>query len=569
WDSIAQYFEIQWKKPYEQVVDNPKKMPGAKWFTGGELNFSENLLAKGEEGDIAILSYDESGKREEISFGELRGQVGSLIQGLENLGVKPGDRVAAYMPNISETVIAMLAATALGAVWSSCSPDFGFQGVLDRFGQIEPKILFTTPGYLFKGKWISIQDKVNQIIKAIPSLEKVILVPYRHDHGNSLPEGDNLVSWQSLLENPKEPKYQYFSFQHPVYIMYSSGTTGLPKCIVQGPGVFLNHFKELSLHCDLKKGDRIFYFTTCGWMMWNWLASSLGLGATIVLYDGSPFAHGPETLWKMAEETQLKIFGTSAGYLHALKDAEYTPSSLNLNNLSTILSTGAPLSKEGFEYVYDKIKRDLQLSSISGGTDLNGCWALGCPLLPVYSGELQCRGLGMDVDVLDEKGNSLRNQPGELVCKSAFPSMPLYFWKDEDGQKYHQAYFAYYPGIWRHGDFAELTDRGTMIIYGRSDATLNPGGVRMGTAEFYRVLENLEEIRDSVVVGLPIEGEEKILVFLQLKEGLDWTEYLEEKIRKEIKEKLSPRHKPWKILPVPEIPYTLNMKKVELAIKNI
>ena len=493
WECLRQFVGLRFSRAADRVVDDVRRMPGANWFPGARLNFAENLLRPNEERP-AILFYGEERVRLSWSFHELSEHAAGFGAALRSQGLAPGDRVAALMPNMPQTVAAMLGATAGGMVFSSCSPDFGVQGVLDRFGQIEPRVLVAADAYYFKGRRINCLEKIQTVIDALPSVEKVVIVSYTND-GAAAFSDPRMVLYEDFIEKNAPVYFEQLPFDHPVYIMYSSGTTGLPKCMVQGPGVLLNHLKELRLHTDVGPGDRIFYFTTCGWMMWNWLVSALGLGATIVLFDGNPFYPDPGVLWRMAEETGLNVFGTSARYLGALEQAGYRPREKHdLSKLRTLLSTGSPLPAEGFAYVYRDITADLQLSSISGGTDLNGCFALGNPLLPVRAGELQCRGLGMKVEIYDETGRPLRGEQGELVCEAAFPSMPLYFWDDPDGRKYHDAYFDMFPGVWRHGDFAEITDHGGLVVYGRSDATLNPGGVRIGTADIYRGVESFGEI---------------------------------------------------------------------------
>jgi acetoacetyl-CoA synthetase len=507
-----------------------------------------------------------------MTYADLYHEVAGLSVSLKNAGIKPGDRVAGFMPNMPETVVAMLAATSIGAIWSSCSPDFGIKGVLDRFSQIRPKILFTADGYIFKGKGFDSLERISGIIKELPSIEKVIVVPYT----NPNPEIDNIpgaVLYGSFISRTKnaEINFEQLPFDHPLYIMYSSGTTGLPKCMVQtAGGVLINHMKELLLHTNLKREDTIFYFTTCGWMMWNWLVSSLSTGATVVLYDGNPFYPQPGSLWQMAQDEKISVMGISAGYISALQNSGViAKKTYDLSALKSVLSTGSPLSQEGFEFIYDSVKKNIRLSSIAGGSDINGCFVAGNPIGPVHAGEIQCRALGMNVYAFDEKGNSVVNQLGEMICASPSPSMPIYFWDDPDGEKYHNAYFDVYPGVWRHGDYIKINDHGGIIIYGRSDATLNPGGVRIGTAEIYRQVEQLPEIEDSLVIGQAWKNDTRVVLFIKLLAGHELNSELKTRIRTAIMKNASPRHVPAKILAVPDIPYTLNMKKVELAVKKV
>ncbi|TGN02373.1 acetoacetate--CoA ligase [Leptospira yasudae] len=579
WESIWEFSEVVHSKKYETPYRKAENFTDSRFFPGAKLNFAENLLRR-KDSFPALMYRGEDGSKREVSYAELRSYVGAIAKDLKKRGVKPGDRVAGLMPNVPETVIAMLAATSIGAIWSSCSPDFGAKGVLDRFGQIEPKVLFTTDCYAFKGKDLSLAENLTQILESIPSLEAVIVSDYKKgilhfkERTNTvLPEGypkKNIHLFESILtENfGAEPEFHQTGFDHPVYIMYSSGTTGLPKCMVQGAGVFINHWKELVLHCDLKPGERIFYYTTCGWMMWNWLVSSLSVGATVVLFDGNPFHPGPEILFQIAAEEKINVFGVGAKYILTLEKSEFQPKGLDLTPLRAVLSTGSPLTGAGFRYVYRTWKKDLQLSSISGGTDLNGCFALGNPNIPVHEGEIQCRGLGMDVEIWNESGKSVTEEKGELVCKQPFPSMPLYFWKDPEGKKYKSAYFETFPGVWCHGDFAELKKNGGLIVYGRSDATLNPGGVRIGTADLYSLIETFPEIADSVIIGQDWKEDVRIVLFLKMVGGKNLDDSLVQKLKKEIKDKVSPRHVPSKIIAVPDIPYTINMKKVEIAVKR-
>jgi acetoacetyl-CoA synthetase len=570
WATLWDFADIKASQAYEQVIDDPSKMPGAKWFQGTRLNFAENLLRHRDE-RTALIFRGEDKVRRTFTYRELYDETSRVAASLKAAGIKPGDRVVGFLPNMPESIIAMLAATSLGATWSSCSPDFGIKGVLDRFGQTRPRILFTADGYFFKGKPLDSLGKIAGIIREIPSIEKIVVIPYVNETPDItiLPNAVLLEDFKAPA--PNEISFEQLPFDHPLYIMYSSGTTGLPKCMVQSAGgVLIHQLKELMLHTDLKKEDTIFYFTTCGWMMWNWLAASLATGATLVLFDGNPFYPGPDALWQMAQDEKITVFGTSAGYIAALKSAGVKPgSTFDLSPMKALLSTGSPLSGEDFDFIYDEVKSDLQLASIAGGSDLNGCFALGNPMGAVYSGELQCRGLGMNVFAYDDGGKAVVGQQGELVCTAPFPSMPIYFWNDEDGSRYRSAYFETYPGIWAHGDFIEVTQQGGVIIYGRSDATLNPGGVRIGTAEIYRRIEQMKEIQDSVVVGQNWHNDVRVILFVIMAEGVTLTDSLKNRIRKDIRENASPRHAPAKIIQVPDIPYTLNMKKVELAVKKM
>jgi len=570
WATLWDYAEVIHSRSHEQVVDDINKMPGARWFEGARLNFAENLL-RYRDHRIALSFKGETRPTLSITYSELYRQVARLAKSLRDMGIQPGDRIAGFMPNMIETVVAMLAATSIGAIWSSCSPDFGIKGVLDRFGQIEPRVLFTADGYFYNGKEFESLNRISEIIKDLPSIEKIVVVPYK-DMEPAIAAMRHTVLFEDFLaREAKDLTFEQLPANHPLYILYSSGTTGVPKCIVHGAvGTLLQHIKELKLHSDVKREDTIFYFTTCGWMMWNWLVSSLALGARVFLYDGSPFYPDPGGMWQMAQDEKITIFGTSAKYLAALEKAGVKPKvSYDLTSLKAILSTGSPLSAESFEFVYRDIKEDLCLSSISGGTDIISCFALGNPMGPVYASELQCRGLGMKVEACDEQGNPVIGHKGELVCTLSAPSMPIYFWNDPNSTKYGEAYFDVYPGVWLHGDYIEITEHGGVIIYGRSDATLNPGGVRIGTAEIYRQVESIPQIVDSLVVGQDWEDDVRIVLFVKLLEDVKLTDELVDRIKTTIRKNCTPRHVPAKCIEVADIPYTISGKKVELAVQNV
>jgi len=570
WAAVWDFGRVIASKPYEKVLEDSPTMMGAKWFIGSRLNFAENLLRFRDDQD-ALVFKGEGRPIVRMTYAELYDEVARLAQSMRRAGVVTGDRVVGYVPNMIEPVIAMLAATSIGAIWSSCSPDFGIKGVLDRFGQIEPKILFTADGYLYNGKAHDSLDRIGGVLKELPSIEKVVVIPYTEERAD-ISNIKNAVHYQDFISHEKglDIAFEQLPFDHPLYIMYSSGTTGLPKCMVHGVGgTLLQHLKELEIHCDLKREDKIYYFTTCGWMMWNWLVSALAVGATVLLYDGSPFYPDPGALFQLAQDEKMTIFGTSARYIAGVEKAGLKPGKqYDLSSLKAMCSTGSPLSEEGFRFVYREIQKDLDLASISGGTDIISCFALGCPIIPVYEGELQTRGLGMKVDSFDPEGKPVRGQQGELVCTASFPSMPIYFWNDPDGAKYKAAYFDGYPGVWTHGDFVEITEHNGVKIFGRSDATLNPSGVRIGTAEIYRVVEAMDEVQDSIVVGQNWEGDVRVLLFVKLAGGAKLTDDLKKKIVKNIRENTSPRHVPALILPVTDIPVTLNGKKVEIAVRK-
>lgn len=568
WSEVWDYFDVVGDKGASVVTDK-EKMPGAKWFPQASLNFAENLL-RYQDDRLALIFRGEDGQRQQLTYAELYQQVAALAASFKKLGVSKGDRVAGMMPNCIETIIAMLATTSLGAIWSSCSPDFGVQGVLDRFGQIAPKVLITVDGYFYNGKNLNIKQKTADIVAKIDSLEQVVVVNFS-DQSDTI-SGTDVATWDAFLDHSaSDLEFVRCDFNDPLYIMFSSGTTGVPKCIVHGiGGTLLQHMKEHGLHTDLDRDDRLFYFTTCGWMMWNWLVSGLAIGATLVLFDGSPFAPKPEVLWDMVDDEGISVFGTSAKYLSALEKAHVKPrESHKLKSLRAILTTGSVLPPESFDYVYRDIKADLCLSSISGGTDIVSCFALGCPILPVYRGELQCRGLGLAVNVFDDNGQPLLEQKGELVCEKSFPSMPIGFWNDPDGKRYHNAYFDRFTNTWAHGDYAELTRHGGVIIYGRSDAVLNPGGVRIGTAEIYRQVEKVDDVLESIAVGQKWQDDERVVLFVRLREGITLNDDLIATIKQTIRANATPRHVPAVIAQVDDIPRTVSGKIVELAVRNV
>jgi acetoacetyl-CoA synthetase len=569
WPAVWEHCGVVAQRGWDTVLEDGERMPGARWFQGAELNFAANLL-RFRDDRPALVYCREDGLRIALSYAELAARVGSTAAALRRLGLGPGDRVAGFMPNHPETVIAMLATVSCGGIWSSCSPDFGSKGVIDRFGQIEPRVLFTADGYCYNGKRLDSLGRVREVAAGLPSLERIVVIPHVAERPD-LADLPQAVPVEEFRNEPAEPEFTALPFDHPLYIMYSSGTTGRPKCIVHGAGgTLLQHLKELVLHTDLGRDDRIFYFTTCGWMMWNWLVSSLATGATVVLYDGAPFHPGPDALWRMAEQERVTVFGTSAKYLAALEKAGCKPRRhCDLAALRAVLSTGSPLLPASFDYVYEHIKPDLQLASISGGTDIISCFALGSPILPVWRGELQCRGLGMAVEIWDDEGRPLRGGKGELVCTRPFPSMPVGFWNDPAGERYRNAYFERFPGVWCHGDFAALTEHDGIIIVGRSDALLNPGGVRIGTAEIYRQVERLAAIEESIAVGQEWDGDVRIVLFVRMRAGASLDEALRQQIRSVIRENTTPRHVPAKIIAVPDIPRTISGKITELAVRDV
>lgn len=575
WSHLWQYFDVLGERG-ERVVVDKAQMPGARWFPDAKLNFAENLLRYRDD-HIALIFRGENGVRQQLTYAELYGEVAALAGAMRQHGVTAGDRVAGMLPNCIETIVAMLATTSIGAVWTSCSPDFGVQGVLDRFGQVEPKLFFTVDGYFYNGKQLDLSAKTSAILAAIPSIQHSVVINFTGaDLGRELLSREfgasKLSPWQQFLDqNSTELQFTPRQFNDPLYIMYSSGTTGVPKCIVHGiGGTLLQHLKEHGLHTDLDRDDTLFYFTTCGWMMWNWLVSGLALGATLVLFDGSPFAPKPEVLWDIAEQERISVFGTSAKYLAALEKAGVKPrESHDLSALRAVLTTGSVLAPESFDYVYRDIKADLCLSSISGGTDIISCFALGCPILPVYRGELQCRGLALDVQIFNDEGEPVQGEKGELVCRQSFPCMPIGFWNDPDGKRYHSAYFERFEQTWAHGDYAELTAHHGVIIYGRSDAVLNPGGVRIGTAEIYRQVEKIDTVLESIAVGQRYEDDERVVLFVKLREDHSLSPELEQQIRSVIRTHATPRHVPAVIAQVTDIPRTISGKIVELAVRQV
>jgi acetoacetyl-CoA synthetase len=573
WQAVWQYCGIRASRPAEHVLVDGGRMPGARWFVGAQLNFAENLLAHCAADRPALVALDERGRRRELSGAELRERVRAVAAALKADGVVAGDPVAGFLPNTLEPVIAMLATASLGAIWSSCSPDFGLDGVLDRFGQIKPKVLFACDGYHYGGKPVDTRERVEKLCAALPSLKRLVMVPFLDKKiGTDLFSAKNRsVPFFDEYGGDGPLQFAPLPFDHPLYILYSSGTTGAPKCIVHGAGgTLIQHLKELVLHTDVREGDRLFFFTTCGWMMWNWLVSGLAAGATVVLYDGAPMHPGPEALWEIAQRERLTQMGISPKYLGALEKSGYKPREHHpLPELRTLLSTGSPLAPEQFDFIYRDVKADVQLASISGGTDIISCFALGQPQLPVYRGELQCRGLGMAVDVFDDNGKPARGKPGELVCLQPFPSMPIGFWNDPDGSKYRAAYFERFAGAWHHGDYAQLMPTGGLVISGRSDATLNPGGVRIGTAEIYRVVDALPEVLESVVVAHRHDNDDRVILFVRLRDGVAFTDLLKQGVRQAIRARLTPRHVPAQILPCPEVPRTISGKITELAVREL
>jgi len=569
WSAVMEFAGVLHTPGTAPVLQHRERMPGAVWFEDTRLNFAENLLARDDD-HVALVFGNERGARRALTYRQLRAETGRVAAGLRELGVGPGDRVAGFVPNLPESVIAMLAATSLGAAWTSCSPDFGINGVLDRFGQVAPRVLFTADGYFYNGKTVDSLAPARGVLEKLPSVERVVVIPYVSEQPD-LAGVPNAVHFHEFGRPGAAPEFVRVPFDTPLFVMYSSGTTGVPKCIVHGVGgTLLQHRKEHLLHTDLKPDDRLFFFTTCGWMMWNWLVSGLATGCTVVLYEGSPFAPDRDVLWRLAERERITAFGTSPKYLSALQKEGGAPRhAFDLGALRTLLSTGSPLAPEQFDFVYEAIKPDLHLASISGGTDIISCFCLGNPWLAVHRGEIQSPGLGMRTEVYDDDGRPAREQQGELVCSAPFPSMPLGFWNDPDGTKYRAAYFERFPNVWCHGDYAVHTSHGGFVILGRSDAVLNPGGVRIGTAEIYRQVEKLEEILESLAVGQDWDNDVRIVLFVRLRPGVDLDATLEKRIRDTIRANTTPRHVPARIVAVPDIPRTISGKIVELAVRNV
>ncbi|MBA2655672.1 MAG: acetoacetate--CoA ligase [Tatlockia sp.] len=568
WQTLCNFFNLSFTTPAKEILNHYEQMIYARWFSGAQLNFAEQLL-KRRDSHTALISVNEKGERELLTYAQLYQQVARCAAGLKEAGVLAGDRVAAIMPNVPNTIIAMLATTSLGAIWSSCSPDFGAQAIIDRLGQIKPKILFSCDGHQYMGKIHDGAIRLEEITQAIPSLEKIVICPVIHT--DIAPKNSKQISWDKFLKPAETCEFKAFPFAHPIYILYSSGTTGKPKCIVHGAGgTLLQHLKELALHTDLSARDKFCFYTTCGWMMWNWMVSALALGTTLILYEGAPTYPEPNRLFNLIEKEKITVFGTSAKFISSIEKAGYQPARHHaFKTLRTILSTGSPLLPKNYDFVYQQIKAEVQLSSISGGTDIVSCFALGNPVLPVYRGELQCLGLGMAVEIVNPQGYPVFEKQGELVCTKPFPSMPVYFWNDPLQQAYKRAYFERFPGIWAHGDFAEISKHKGLIIYGRSDAILNPGGVRIGTAEIYRQIEKIPEVVDSIVIGQNWQDDVRIILFVKLKNGNKLDKTLEDSIRQTIRANASPRHVPAKILQVADIPRTISGKIVEVAVRQV
>lgn len=571
WTSIWDYTGLVSETRGDRVLADGDKMPGAKWFPDARLSFAENCLRRRDDGEAMVFIGEQQVVRR-LSFKEVYEQVSVTQQLLRGLGVGKGDRVAGYLPNMPETIICMLAVNSLGAIWSSCSPDFGQQGVLDRFGQIEPKVLFCTDGYWYNGKRHDVREKTSSITAELPTLTKTVLLPYGDQDADVGPL-QNAVTFIDATRDiaPTDVTFAQLPFDHPLYIMFSSGTTGAPKCIIHSQGgTLLKHASEQPLHCDIRKDDRVFFFTTCGWMMWNWLATNIAWGATLLLYDGSPFYPSGEALFTLADTERMTLFGTSAKFIDALNKAELRPvDTHDLSSVRMLCSTGSTLVPEGFDYVYDAVKPDVHLVSFSGGTDIMGCFCGGDMTRPVWRGEIQARILGMDVQVYDDDANPMRGQKGELVCAKPFPSVPLGFLNDEGDKRFHEAYFDMFPNVWTHGDYVSLTEHNGIVIFGRSDATLNPGGVRIGTAEIYRQVEKLDEIQESIVIGQDWDNDVRVVLFVILKDGITLDDDLTARIKKQIRDNCTPRHVPAKVIPIADIPRTKSGKITELAVRDI
>ncbi len=573
WDTLWHFLDIKCSMPYTAVVDDIKKFPGASWFVGAKLNYAENILRFSDSLAPAIIFRGEDRIREEYSHKELYEQVVRLADTLRNEGIKPGDMIAAYMPNMPQTIIAMLACSAIGAVWCSCATDIGPQAAIDRLGQVKPTVLFTVDGYFYKGKCFDILQNASQVAKGIDSVKKVVVTHYAGDKSQvgTIQGG---VLWENYISNntPENFKFEQLPSEHPLVVMFSSGTTGKPKCMLQSAaGLLLNQLKELVLQNDLKPSDRMLYITSCSWMMWNWQTAAIGTGASLVLYDGNPSYPDTSAIWKILQEEKVTIFGLSASFILALMAENFSPKkAVSLPCLREISQTGSALSDDGFDYIYNEIKKDLHFNSIAGGTDINGCFSSGNPISPVYSGELQGPGLGMKINSFNEKGEPVRDEQGELVCEMPAPSMPLHFWNDPENSRYMDAYFRVYPGIWHHGDYVLIhSDTGGITYYGRSDSVLKPSGVRIGTAEIYNQVEKLPQIRESLAIGQNYKGDQRILLFVQTMEGVELDGNLKKEIKRVLRQNASPRHVPAVIMSVPDIPRTLNMKKVESAVTNI
>ena len=572
WQAIVGFFDVQFRSPPTTALIEGTEMPSAQWFPGATLNFAEHLLRRRDD-HPAVVAISEDGQREQLSYAELAAHVAGLQQSLRCAGVGVGDRVAACMPNTWQTLVGMLATTSLGAIWSCSSPDFGTQGVIDRFGQIEPKVLITCAGYRYAGKAIDQSAKLNEILERLPSLQQLIIVPYARPQA----QVDDYITharvalWNDFYQARGEPEFVAVPFDHPLYILYSSGTTGVPKCIIHSTGgVLLTHLKEHGLHADLGREDCLFYYTTCGWMMWNWLVSVLALGATALLYDGSPFHPGPERLIDLIDAEKISVFGTSPKFLATLEHVGLQPRlSHDLGSLKGLISTGSPLSPQSYDYVYREIKGELCLSSMSGGTDIVSCFVIGNPVLPVRRGEMQCKSLAMAIEVWDDQGRPLVGEKGELVCTRHFPAIPIGLWNDPQQTRLRAAYFSQFPGVWAQGDYAEQRANGSLLIHGRSDAVLNPGGVRIGTAEIYRQVEKVSQVLESLAIGQRWQDDVRVVLFVRLGDGIELDEALQQQIRQVIRANTTPRHVPAKILAVTDIPRTLSGKIVELAVRNV